>query len=147
MNTLTFWLLMGLILVCIPALAIYSLLKLTGWWASRSTSRRLDLLRVRAYVVSAILFAADFWMVGVVCYSVFWAEPRPLFAEEPKLPLVLYLLPLVGVVIGTATISGMVDHSPPEKLQRFLPVLGVVSGAIIATCLFVMYFEVMKTLG
>ena len=147
MNTLTFWLLMGPILVCIPALAIYLLLKLTGWWASRSTSRRLDRVRVRAYVVSAILFAADFWMVGVVCYSVFWAEPRPLFAEEPKLPLVLYLLPLVGVVIGTATISGMVDNSPPEKLQRFLPVLGMVSGAIIATCLFVMLFMAMETLG
>lgn len=50
MNTLTSWLLMGLVLVCIPALAIYLLLKLTGWWASRSTSRRLDRMRVRAYV-------------------------------------------------------------------------------------------------
>ena len=147
MKTLTFWLLMGLVLVCIPALAIYLLLKLTGWWASRSTSRRLDRVRVRAYVVSAILFAADFWMVGVVCYSVFWAEPRPLFAEEPRLPLVLYLLPLAGMVIGTATISSMVDSSSPERLQRFLPVLGVVSGAIIATCLFVMLFMAMKTLG
>jgi hypothetical protein len=147
MNTLTFWLLMGLVLVCIPALAIYLLLKLTDWWASRSTSRRLDRARVRAYVVSAILFAADFWMVGVACYSVFYAEPRPLFAEEPKPPLVLYLLPLAGVVIGTATISSMVDNSSPERLQRYLPVLGIVSGAIIAACLFVLYFEVMETLG
>ena len=89
MNTLTFWLRMGLALVCIPTVAIYLLLKLTGWWASRSTNRRLDRGRVKAYIVSAILFAADFWMVGLVCYSVIWAEPRPLFEEEPKLPLVM----------------------------------------------------------
>ena len=147
MKTLNFWLPWGLVLVCVPAVGIYLLLKLTGWWASRSTGRRLDRVRVRGYVVSAILFAANFWMVGLVCYSVIWAEPRPLFEEEPRLPLVVYLLPLTGVVIGVATISGMVDNSPPARLQRFLPVLGVVSGAIIATCLFVMFFMAMKTLG
>ncbi len=61
--------------------------RLTTRLACRFRSTRFDTRLVRAYIVSAIMPAVDFWILGAGFHEAIWSAPRPLFADEPSLPL------------------------------------------------------------
>lgn len=138
---------MAVLAAGVPALAVYLLLKLSRCLASSFAGRRFDPWVVRAYVVSAILFAASFWLVSLACYYAIWYEPPPLFEDEPSLPLVLQWLPLAGVALGVVTTSGVAANTSAEGLQSFLTGAGAVTAAICAVSLAVMLYLGIHRIG